>query len=105
MDTTHWIPSQPYAARAEPGKHDFSGNCVPRQDGSSLYPSQETFSVGVFEWLRRGRKGDGKCCKAGPVKVRIKGLVADPAAVLAKAKEIAAALDAGTYTGPKNVKV
>jgi hypothetical protein len=39
------------------------------------------------------------------VKVRVKGSCAAPEKVNAKAAEIAAALDAGTYTGKRNVSV
>jgi hypothetical protein len=39
------------------------------------------------------------------VLVRVSGPVGDPESVYAKARQIAAQLDAGTYSGPKRVRV
>jgi hypothetical protein len=61
-----------------------------------------TFSVGIFQWLP---KTNGKGCRKSAVKVRIRGSVKDFGAVYTKAAEIVAALDAGTYTGKRNVNV
>ena len=85
---------------SEAGKHDFTGACAPSHAFASR--SWITFSVGVFQWLP---KASGKGLKRGPVKVRVAGLVSDPEAVNAKAREIAAQLDAGTYSGPRRVDV
>lgn len=81
----------------EAGKHGFSGACAPgqRYGGFGL-----TFSLGIFEWVPT-KKG----LKKSAVKVRVKGPTSKPELVEAKAREIAAALDAGTYSGPKNVSV
>lgn len=84
----------------EAGKHDFEGNCAPGETGTIR--NQETFSVGIFQWVP---KNSGKGCKRSAVKVRVKGAFDRPAGVYAKAREIANALDAGTYSGPKNVTV
>lgn len=84
----------------EPGKHDFSGYCAPNEKGS--WKHQETFSVGIFQWLP---KANWDCCKKSAVIVKVKGQTSDPEAVYAKAREIVAQLDAGTYTGTKNVTV
>lgn len=82
----------------EAGKHGFSGACRPGGE----YPGQfTTFSVGVFEWVP---KASGKGVKRSAVKVRVSGLTAQPERVDAKAAEIVAALDAGTYKGPKHVR-
>lgn len=35
----------------EAGKHDFEGSCAPGAEGVLMYCSQETFSVGIFEWV------------------------------------------------------
>lgn len=80
----------------EAGKHGYSGSWA----GGNL--RCETFSYGVFEWLP---KSSGKGLKKSAVKVRVSGPVSLEAAVEAKAKKIAALLDAGEYKGPKNVRV
>lgn len=85
---------------AEPGKHSFDGAFAPGATAAAFI--QDTFSVGVFEWLP---KASGKGCKRGSVKLRIKGAFCAPEYVYAKAREVAAQLDAGTYRGPKNVSV
>ena len=84
------------AAEKKLGKHAFDMPIV----GAST--PHLTFSVGVFEWVPAGKK-IGK--KKGKAKVRVSGASANPEAVYAKAREIVADLDAGTYTGPKNVRV
>jgi hypothetical protein len=58
--------------------------------------------VGVFEWVLTS---NGKDVKRGPVKVRIQGRTDQPDAVYLKAIEVAKQLDAGTYTGPKRIRV
>lgn len=82
-------------------QHDFDGSCAPRANGVPKYTAQETFSVGIFQWIPR-HNGEG--CKRSAVKVRVKGRCNRPDSVYAKAREIADALDAGTYVGPKSVK-
>jgi hypothetical protein len=82
------------------GKHGYDGNCSPLGHESSA--GQETFSVGIFEWVETRNKIG---VKRGPVKVRVKGRYSHPQAVYDKAQEIASDLDAGTYNGPKNVSV
>jgi hypothetical protein len=82
-----------------PGKHAFAGACEPSM--SRMY-SQQTFSLGVFEWLPRT---NGKGVKRGKVKVRVMGSVAFPEVVRAEASAIAVELDAGIYRGPKRVEV
>ena len=86
----------------ELNKHYFEGSCAPGGKLPPLAYHWDTFSVGVFEAVSTA---DGKHIKKGPVKVRVKGLTRYPDPVFAKAREIAAALDAGTYSGPKNVSV
>ncbi len=81
------------------GTHGFSGACEPVP---GAVPALETFSVGIFEWIPRA---DGKGLKKSPVKVRVSGHSLNPRAVYEAAQKIVAELDAGTYSGPKRVKV
>lgn len=82
----------------EAGKHAFGGQCIPEADAILWH---ETFSVGIFQWEEE-RNGT---LRRGKVKVRVSGSTAAPEAVLSRAKEICCALDRGTYSGPKNVRV
>ena len=82
----------------EVGKHAFGGECIPQ---AGAIPMFQTFSVGIFQWEEK-RNGT---LRRGKVKVRVSGSTAAPEAVLSRAKEICAALDRGTYSGPKNVRV
>ena len=79
------------------GTHGVDGACAP---GQGSWASQQTFSVGVFEWLPKAR---GQGTKRGKVKVRVKGSVTQQDRVLEKAREIAQQLDRGTYQGGKSV--
>lgn len=83
----------------EAGKHGFDGAWA---DRGMTYIHNVTFSYGVFEWLP---KSGGKGLKKSAVKVRVSGPTHKADAVKAKAEEIVALLDAGEYTGPKNVRV
>lgn len=78
------------------GRHDFDGSCSPGKSNVNY----QTFSVGVFQWLL---KTDKKSLKRSAVKVRVKGLVSDPEAVYARAREVVGQLDKGTYNGPKSI--
>lgn len=82
------------------GKHDFAGSCAPTYEGQPRW--NDTFSLGVFEWVKTN---DGRSTKRGKVKVRVHGGAGYANRVTEKAREIVAALDAGTYSGPKNVRV
>ena len=81
-------------------KHEFDGACAPGKPIHST--SWMTFSVGCYELVQR-KSGNGT--KRGPVKVRVIGPVSRPHDVYRKAEEICVALDAGTYVGPKTVRV
>lgn len=82
------------------GKHGFSGNCAPREGESSSLMS--TFSLGIYQIVpKAGSSGS----KRSPVKVRVSGSMGYSGKVYAKAREIVAQLDAGTYKGPKRVVV
>lgn len=80
------------------GEHDFK---MPKH---KHFAGQATFSVGVFAWRKVGSEGR---LVPGRAKVRVVGPPDEAGyrAVHDKALEVANALDAGTYTGPKKVYV
>jgi len=82
--------------------HGFSGSCAP--DGNN-WIKYENFSLGIFELIRKKGKNPNNSIKHGPVKVRVSGRTSNQKAVYDKAREIVTLLDAGTYQGPKNVRV
>lgn len=82
----------------ELGKHDFAGSCFETT-------ACNTVSVGCFQWVARGRDHRNLGPKRGTVKVRVSGPSHLREQIVAKAKEICAQLDAGTYAGPMHVKV
>jgi hypothetical protein len=85
------------------GQHDYFGACDPAHgDAAAARTGErvaETFSVGVFEWRPKKRRG----LKPGPVKVRVRGLTSNPIAVYRRAKEVCDELDSGAYRGPKTI--
>ena len=83
----------------ELGKHGYSGLCAPGGYGTCPY---HTFSVGIFEWIP---KTNGKGLKKSAAKVRVKGPASRELEVYIKAKQICSELDAGTYSGAKNVQL
>lgn len=84
-------------ASAGSANHGYSGACAP-----GAHPMGETFSYGIFQWIP---KASGKGHKRSTVKVRVSGRCENADAVRRRTEEIVAALDAGTYQGPKNVRV
>jgi hypothetical protein len=62
----------------------------------------KTFSVGVYPVVPTK---DGTRTKKGKAVVRVSGKQDDADIIHLRAAEIAAQLTAGTYTGPKHVKV
>lgn len=80
------------------GRHAYFGSCAPGEGGWS---GQQSFSLGVFEWLPKSRGG----VKKSKIKVRVSGQVSDPEPVYERAKAICDDLDAGRYNGPKHVVV
>lgn len=82
-----------------PGTHGWSAACDPDRPGGCPF---DTFSVGVFEWLP---KASGAGVKRGPVKVRVKALSSARDAAYRIAERTAHELDAGTYQGPKTLRV
>jgi len=83
----------------EIAKHEFSGACDPGKYGTRLWI---TFSVGVYQ---RCQKKNGKGWRRGKTQVRVYGRASNPGAVYERAREICNQLDAGTYCGPKTVRV
>ena len=83
-------------------KHDYSGSCAPQYAGQQVLTMQNTFSVGIFQWLP---KASGKGLKKSAVIVRVKGYISEPEKVYQKAKEICLQLDNGLYKGKKSVSV
>jgi len=73
------------------GQHDPDWNPSP----------YKTFSVGIFEGVKRGN-GDYK--RAGKVKVRISGLKGNADAVYDMADIVARQLDQGKYTGSRRIR-
>jgi hypothetical protein len=70
------------------GEWDFDGSCAPGEDGSwSGAGTYETFTLGCFQWVRRGKDGRGVGLKKGKVMYRIKGYVSAPKAAYLSARE------------------
>jgi hypothetical protein len=82
---------------AKAGSHAWHGNYDPFWRRCRT----KTFSVGCFQWLPKAEGG----VKRRPILVRVFGSTSKPELVYAKAKQIRKELDAGTYAGPKNVRV
>jgi hypothetical protein len=80
--------------------HGYSGACDPERSINTSFFM--TFSVGCFEIIPK-KSGNGT--KKSKVKVRVVGSISNTEAVYAKAREICDELDAGTYAGPKSVRV
>ena len=79
-------------------KHDYSGSCVPGKH----YTGQQTFSVGIFQWLP---KSSGKGLKKSAVKFRIKGNVNNAENVYKRAKEFCKIMDEGFVPEKKSITV
>ncbi len=86
------------------GEHDFVMPVECSSGWGISLSNFKTFSVGVFLWIPTRSKGG---IKRGAAKVRVSGPVSHDGLKLVydKALEVANALDAGTYTGPKLVRV
>lgn len=82
------------------GEHDF----IMPTWADYLRRNMLTFSVGVFVWVATSTAAG---MRPGKAKVRVAGPAtrAGYDAVHDRAKEVANALDAGTYAGPKLVRV
>lgn len=80
--------------RKAEGRHDWSGSCVP----GSQYPG-ETFSVGIFQWVKNASGG----LKKTSVKIRVRGYTSSPDDVYRLADKFCDMLDAGKDPGVKSV--
>jgi hypothetical protein len=67
------------------GEWDFDGACAPNEDGTRN-STHETFSLGCFQWVRRGKDGRGEGLKKGKVQYRIKGNAWHPAKAYQEAR-------------------
>ena len=74
-------------ARVE-GRWDYEGACDPLRGGGC--PGMETFTLGCFQWVRRGKYGQARGLKKGRVQYRVKGHVSDPHDAHRRAKEYCA---------------
>lgn len=81
------------------GLWDFDGVCVPGRWGSTM---QQTFSVGVFQWVPMRR---GKEVKRSKAVARVSGFVTDEAKIYAKARELCEALQRGETLPKKSYRV
>lgn len=79
------------------GMWDFDGSCAPGEDGSGpQWAWMETFSLGCFQWVRRGKDGTGAGLKKGRVQYRVKGRVDAPKAAYEAARAYCARRNART---------
>lgn len=81
------------------GKHDYSGSCAP---GGAVYSNQQTFSVGVFQWLP---KANGKGLKKSAVKLRVRGYSSQPGKVYHYAETACDDMDMGIPYEMKSITV
>ncbi len=73
------------------GEWDFDGSCAPNEDGSTRnWNGQATFSLGCFQWVRRGKDSQGKGLKKGKVMWRVSGRTDAPAEAYRAAREYCA---------------
>lgn len=79
-------------------KHGYDGNCKPGKH----YSEQQTFSVGIFQWLP---KASGKGVKRSAVKYRVRGNIDNADAVFARALEVCTQLDAGQVFTKKSESI
>jgi len=72
-------------------KYWYAGECGP----GSQYPTGETFSVGIFKWVK---KTSGKGFKKSAVVYRVKGITNKPERVYNRAEEVCKMMDACIWT-------
>lgn len=78
-------------SEAYEGMWDYDGSCAPNRDGTgTAWHGQETFTLGLFQWVRRGRDGTGEGLKRGKVQERVKGYVGLAHEAYDKAEQICA---------------
>ena len=82
------------------GYYDWYGGCDPTLP--DVWHGVDTFSVGIFQWLKKSR---GKELKRGKVICRVVGLIRNPDAVYASATEICRECDRGFLPERKSFRV
>ena len=80
-------------------KHGFDGSCKP---GGGQWFNNQTFSVGIFQWLP---KSVGKGLKRSAVKYRVKGHCDVAEKVYSRASEICIQLDSGQTLTKKSESI
>lgn len=82
------------------GVHDYSGEYIP--GNSRPYGNCNTFSVGIFQWLK---KSSGKGLKKSAVKFRVKGYSHKPDQVFRVAVRYCMMFDQGIPVSGKSYTV
>jgi|SRR5688572_7762080 len=83
------------------GEWDFDGSCAPTENGAySGHGTYETFTLGCFQWVRRGKDGKGSGLKKGKVKYRVQGRTQAPAEAYQRAREFCARKNAANSQSP-----
>ncbi len=71
------------------------GCCAPPENGAGARTTMmQTFTLGCFQYVRRGKDGQGDGLKRGRVRHRVKGQTSDPAPAYAEARAYCAAKNA-----------
>lgn len=83
-------------------KHGYRNGLYAPVDGCAVYASQKTFSIGICELIPKKSKPG---YKFGPVKVRVRGRIADSELVYKRVESIISELDRDTYEGRKLVTI
>jgi hypothetical protein len=79
------------ARNVREGEWDFDGSCAPKEGSTKGYfTGQMTFTLGCFQWVRRGKDGQGSGLKKGKVQYRVKGHVSETDEAYRKAREYCA---------------
>ena len=70
------------------GEWDFDGSCAPSENVGRYDEIRwnHTFSLGCFQWVKRGKNGEGKGLKKGRVMYRVKGYTDSPKEAYEKAR-------------------
>jgi len=77
------------------GRYDYDGMCKP-VNGKPHWKEQETFSVSIFQWVKKSNGG----LKKSKSVYRIHGRVEDAEAVYKRAEEVCTELDQGISIAP-----
>lgn len=72
------------------GQWDYSGSCAPARHESG-YHGMSTFTLGIFQWIPKSKKG----VKKANVQIRVVGKTSDPRIAYERADHICRDLNAG----------